>query len=181
MDTMVMTGLENPVAIRAYESSDYEAVVALFTRINRELAPADMRERFEEYISTSIDGELSHLRDIFSEARRNAFWVVAIDGQIVGMFGIESRSEDCTELRRMYLDRAYRGRGIAQRMLQCAETRARELGFSKLILSTAEVQEAAVAFYRKSGYQFVRTELAETMSTKTVGGGLTRFHFEKAL
>ena len=169
------------VTIRTYENADYEAVVALFTRINRELAPADMRERFEEYIATSIEGELNQLRDIFSEARRNAFWVVAIDGRIVGMFGIESRSEDSTELRRMYLDRSYRGCGIAQRMLQCAETRARELGFSKLVLSTAEVQQAAIAFYRKSGYRAVKTELADTMSTKTVGGGLTRFHFEKAL
>lgn len=178
---MTIAGPENPVTIRAYENADHVAIVALFTRINRELAPPDMRERFEEYIATSISGELSQLRDIFSEAKRNAFWVVAIDGQIVGMFGIESRSEDSTELRRMYLDRAYRGRGIAQRMLQCAEARARQLGFSKLILSTAEVQEAAIAFYRKSGYHLVRTELADTMSTKTVGGGIKRLHFEKAL
>ena len=66
-------------------------------------------------------------------------------------------------------------------MLLCAENRARELGFSNLILSTAEIQEAALAFYRKTGYQLVRTELADTMSTKTVGGGITRFHFEKTL
>jgi GNAT superfamily N-acetyltransferase len=38
----------------------------------------------------------------------------------------------------MYLDRGYRSRGIARRMLQRAEARARELGFSKMILSTAE-------------------------------------------
>lgn len=178
---MTIIGPECSVTIRAYENADHEAVVALFTRINRELAPANMRERFEEYIETSIKGEMSHLRDIFSEARRSAFWVVAIDGQIIGMFGIESRGEYTTELRRMYLDRSYRGRGIAQRMLQCAENRARELGFSNLILSTAEIQEAALAFYRKTGYQLVRTELANTMSTKTVGGGITRFHFEKTL
>jgi putative acetyltransferase len=178
---MTIAGPDSPVTIRAYEVSDYEAVVALFARINRELAPPDMRERFEEYITASINGELSHLRDIFSEAKRNAFWVVAIDEKIVGMFGIESRSDNSTELRRMYLDRSYRGRGIAQRMLQCAEARARVLGFSKLILSTAEVQEAALAFYRKCGYQLVRTELADTMSSKTVGGGIKRFHFEKTM
>jgi GNAT superfamily N-acetyltransferase len=177
----MLAGPESPVTIRAYGNADHEAVVALFTRINRELAPADMRERFEEYITTSINGELSQLRDIFSEAKRNAFWVVTIDGQIVGMFGIESRSEDSTELRRMYLDRAYRGRGIAQHMLQYAEARARDLGFAKLILSTAEIQEAAIAFYGKSGYQLVRTELAGAMSTKTVGGGIKRLHFEKPL
>jgi len=176
-----MAKSETPFAIRTYANADHQAVVALFTRINRELAPANMRELFEQYIATAISGELGELQSIFSAAKRNVFWVVEVDGLIIGMFGIESQSEDSTELRRMYLDRSYRGRGIAQGMLQCAETRARELGFSKLILSTAAVQEAAIAFYRKSGFRLVRTELAETMSTKTVGGGLTRFHFEKTL
>ena len=66
-------------------------------------------------------------------------------------------------------------------MLECAELRATEFGFSKMILSTAEVQKAAIAFYAKSGFRLVRTEVVGTMSTKTVGGGLTRFHFEKFL
>jgi RimJ/RimL family protein N-acetyltransferase len=154
---------------------------ALYSRINRELAPPAMRELFEQYISAAINGELKQLLDIFSAAKRNAFWVVDINGQIVGTFGIEAQDEDRTELRRMYLDRAYRGRGVALRMLTCAEARARELGFSKVILSTAEVQTAAIAFYRRCGYRLIRTETAEAMSTKTAGGGLIRFHFEKEL
>jgi GNAT superfamily N-acetyltransferase len=178
---MIMVTSDKPAIIRSYEDANYAQVVDLFVRINRELAPPEMHERFEQYIQTSIDGEMSRVRDIFSETRRNAFWVVETDDQIIGMFGIESRSEDSTELRRMYLDRRHRGRGIAQRMLQCAEMRARELGFAKLILSTAEMQKAAIAFYRKSGYRLVRSERADTMSTKTVGGELTRFHFEKEL
>jgi putative acetyltransferase len=48
-------------------------------------------------------------------------------------------------------------------------------------LSTAEIQKAAMKFYSKSGYRLVDTETAETMSTKTVGGGLKRFHFAKEL
>ncbi len=177
---MMIDTSEKPITIRAYEDADYDQVVALFVRVNRELAPANLHERFERYISMAINGELRQLQDIFSETRRNAFWVVEIDQQIVGMFGIESSDKNSTELRRMYLDRRYRGRGIAQRMLQSAEARAREFGFSRLILSTAEVQKAAIAFYRKAGYRLVRTELADTMSRKTVGG-LTRFHFEKTL
>ena len=178
---MVTATPEKPAIIRSYEDTDYAQVVELFTSINRELAPVEMRERFEQYILTSIDQEMSRLHEVFSEARRNAFWVVEAGDEIIGMFGIESRSDKSTELRRMYLDARYRGRGIAQRMLQCAETRAAELGFVKLILSTAEVQKAAISFYRKSGYQLVRSERAEAMSAKTVGGGLRRFHFEKAL
>jgi putative acetyltransferase len=169
------------VKIRAYDTADYDQVVALFIRTNRELAPDHMREQFEEYIATVIDGELKQLSDIFSAARCNAFWVVEADNQIVGMFGIEACDAERTELRRMYLDKSYRGRGIAQRMLACAEARARELKFVTMLLSTAEVQNAAIAFYRKSGYRLVRTELAYTMSSRTVGGGLTRFHFEKEL
>jgi GNAT superfamily N-acetyltransferase len=178
---MMTAGTESTVTIRAYEGVDHEAVVALFTRINRELAPPSLRERFEDYITSSIRGELSQLPELFSAAKRNAFWVVEIDGRIAGMFGIEGRNEGSTELRRMYLDRAYRGRGIAQQMLECAEARARELGFSMMILSTAEIQEAALAFYRKCGYRLIRTELADAMSTKTIGGGIKRFHFEKKL
>jgi putative acetyltransferase len=169
------------LTIRPYDTADYDQVVALFTRINRELAPDHMREQFDRYIATVIDGELKQLSEIFSPARRNAFWVVEANTEIVGMFGIEAHDEGRTELRRMYLDRPYRGTGISGRMLACAEARARELGFATMVLSTAEVQNAAIAFYRKSGYRLVRAEVADTMSNRTVGGGLTRFHFEKQL
>ena len=178
---MNVAGSELPVVIRSYSDPDNEAAIKLFARINRELAPPHLRERFEEYISTSISGEMSRLSEVFSATRRNAFWVVEVGGAIVGMFGIESRGEHRTELRRMYLDRSFRGRGIAQRMLQCAETQAVEFGFSTMFLSTAEIQVAALAFYRKCGYRLVRTEHVDAMSTKTVGGGIERYHFEKAL
>jgi uncharacterized RmlC-like cupin family protein len=143
--------------------------------------PVDFVVVRSDNTGTRIDGEISQLLQIFSEAKRNAFWVVEAGDKIIGMFGIESRNNESTELRRMYLDRRYRGRGIAQRMLLCAETRARELGFVNLVLSTSEVQKAAITFYRKSSYALVRSEHADTMSTRTVGGGLTRFHFEKTL
>jgi putative acetyltransferase len=176
-----MAAFKEMIAIRAYDVADFEQVVSLFIRINRELAPAHMREQFERYIAIGIDGELKQLPDLFSAARRNAFWVVEAGGLIVGMLGIESCGANRTELRRMYLDKPYRGRGLAQRMLASAEARAREFGFTKMVLSTAEVQSAAITFYRKSGYHLVKTELASTMSSKTVGGGLTRFYFEKQL
>ena len=51
----------------------------------------------------------------------------------------------------------------------------------KMILSTGEMQKAAIAFYGKTGYELVNTEVADTMSSKTVGAGITRFHFEKLL
>jgi putative acetyltransferase len=140
-----------------------------------------MEELFERYIATTIDGELKQLLEVFSAARRNAFWVVEDGHEIVGSFGIESHSAGDTELRRMYLDEGYRGRGIAQRMLDHAQAEARALGFTRMLVSTAEIQKSAVIFYRKSGFRHIRTEVAEAMNPKQAGGGLTRFHYEKAL
>jgi hypothetical protein len=46
------------VVFRRYQLSDYNQVAALWSRINRELAPAGMEELFEQYIATTISGEL---------------------------------------------------------------------------------------------------------------------------
>jgi len=176
-----MNGAASSVIFRKYLAADYDSVASLWTRINRELAPVGMEELFEQYIAMTIEGELKQLLEVFSEGRRNGFWVVEDRNQIVGSFGIESRSVNETELRRMYLDEGYRGLGIAQRMLDCAQTTARSLGFTKMIVSTAQIQRAADRFYRKNGFRQIRVEVAAVMTAKQAGGGLTRFHFEKAL
>lgn len=175
---------EYDVQFRPYTSSDFDAVADLWTRVNRELAPAGMEGLFEQYIATTIEGELSRLLEIFSPARRNAFHVVELaDGcrRIVGTFGIECHSSDTTELRRMYIDADWRGCGLAQRMLRAAEAAARQLGFSRMIVSTADIQRAAFRFYTKSGFARVRSEIAEVMTVKQAGGGLLRHYFEKTL
>jgi GNAT superfamily N-acetyltransferase len=177
-------GDKHNVNFRPFAASDFEAVADLWARINRELAPAGMETLFEQYIATTIEGELSHLLDIFSQARRNAFWVVELGGEsrrIVGTFGIECHDRDTTELRRMYIDSDWRGCGLAERMLRTAEAMARELGFSRMIVSTADIQRAAFRFYTKSGFKRVRGEIAEVMTIKQAGGGLLRHYFEKVL
>ena len=177
----VVVGQDCSVVFRRYQPSDYDQVAALWSRINRELAPAGMEELFEQYIATTISGELARLSEVFSEAKKNAFWIVDHQGGIVGCFGIESHNETDTELRRMYLDREFRGAGVAKGMLECAEELARSLGFRKMLASTAEIQRAADRFYRRSGYRQVRVEVAQAQTAKQAGGGLTRFYFEKEL
>jgi GNAT superfamily N-acetyltransferase len=143
-----------------------------------------METLFEKYIATTIEGELSRLLDIFRQARRNAFWVAEFAGGgrwIVGAFGIERHDSDTTELRHMYIDADWRGCGLAERMLRTAEAMARELGFSRMIVSTADIQRAAFRLYTKSGFRRVRSEIAEAMTIKQAGGGLLRHYFEKIL
>jgi putative acetyltransferase len=166
-----MIVMAHSVTFRRYQATDYSSVASLWTRINRELAPVGMEKLFEQYIAMTIDGELKQLLEVFSEAKRSAFWVVEGANEIVGSFGIESRSVKDVELRRMYLDEGYRGLGIAQRMLDRAEAEARALGFAKMIVSTAQIQKAADRFYRKSGFRQIQTEVADKMTIKQAGGG----------
>ena len=67
-----MVASEGPVIFRAYQAADYDPVAALWTRVDRELAPPDMRELFEQYITIAINGELSQLQAVFAETKRNA-------------------------------------------------------------------------------------------------------------
>ena len=43
----------------------------------------------------------------------------------------------------MYLDEGYRGLGVAQRMLGCAEAEARTLGFTKMIVEHSTDSESS--------------------------------------
>ena len=100
---------------------------------------------------------------------------------MVGTFGLERASDDAMELRRMYVDPSARRRGIARQMLQFAEDECRRRDVSRLELSAAEIQLAALALYRNAGYRLVREETAEVPSNKTVGSGILRYYLEKDL
>lgn len=166
------------VAIRPYADGDAEAVRALFVRINRELAPPDMREAFEGYIALALRQEIGRIQEYYAGPGRG-FWV-AEDGRgaLLGTFGLEPAGDEAVELRRMYVAPEARRRGIASAMLAEAERVAATWGRRRIVLGTAEIQEAALALYRSSGYRLVREEIADALSNKTVGSGMRRFHFE---
>ncbi len=175
-------GLDNAdFTIIPFEQEHADGVSALFVKINHELAPAGMEDAFGAYVQQSLHEEISRIAEYFDPAVGNGFWVVVHDGAVTGMFGLERQSDEAVELRRMYLERSFRGRGLADRMLGRAEAEAKRLGYRRLVLSTAEIQEAALGFYRRSGFREVAKEVAAHTSHKTVGAGMTRFFFEKEL
>lgn len=167
-------------AIRRYSDADHAAVRDLFIRINQELAPPHLREAFAAYVQVSLANEINRLADYYGE-KGGAFFVAYDGDTLAGMFGIEGIGTESAELRRMYVDQSHRGSGLAQAMVVEAEDICREAGSPVLALSTSELQQAALAFYRKSGYRLVREETSAAQSNKRVGGGVRRYHFEKDL
>lgn len=169
------------LTIRRFVETDAPAVRDLFIRVNRLLAPPQMKDAFETYIASSIAEEIGRIAGYYTE-HDGSFWVAMLDGQIVGMFGLEKvAGADAMELRRMYVEPDMRRRGIARDMLAFAENECRRQNMRHLELSTSEVQGAALALYSANGYQLDREEVAASASNKTVGGGIRRFYFSKAL
>jgi ribosomal protein S18 acetylase RimI-like enzyme len=167
-------------AIRRYAEGDHAAVRALFTAVNRELAPPDLREAFEGYVERSLAEEIDRLSDYYA-GKQGAFFVARDGETLAGMFGLEGLGTQAAELRRMYVDPAFRRHGLARRMLEHAEEMCRAAATPLLTLSTSELQQAALAFYRAAGYALVREETAATQSNKTIGGDIRRYYFEKDL
>src|SRR5690349_17768748 len=83
-----MVGQDIFVVSRRCRASDYDQMAALWSRINRELAPVGMEELFEQYIATTISGGLVHLLEVFSEAKKKD-WPLAPVVERVQRNGVE--------------------------------------------------------------------------------------------
>ena len=168
------------ITIRPFSEPDAARVRELFITVNRLLSPPDLRDAFEVYIGRALTEEIDRISAYYSE-RDGDFWVAVKGDKVVGTFGLERASDDAMELRRMYVDPLTRRQGIARQMLQFAEDECRSRNVSRLQLSTAEIQQAALALYRNAGYRLVHEETVEVLSNKTVGPGILRYYLEKTL
>ena len=78
--------------------------------------------------------------------------VLSPDDSIVGCAGLFQLSSAEAELRKMYLLRAARGRGLGRLLLNQLIADARRLGYRRVVLETASVLAEAIALYRSAGF-----------------------------
>jgi putative acetyltransferase len=81
---------------------------------------------------------------LFAVARLPSGTAVACGAVVLG--------PDCGEVKRMYVNVACRGQGVAGMVLGLLEERARQAGCSMLRLETGPLQPAALGFYEHSGF-----------------------------
>jgi putative acetyltransferase len=168
------------IAIRPFTERDAVQVRELFITVNRLLSPPELRDVFEAYIERALAEEIDRIPAYYGE-HAGSFWVAVKDNKVVGMFGLEATSDGAMELRRMYVDPSARRQGTGRQMLQSAEDECRRQSVPRLTLSTSEIQSAALALYKEAGYRLLGEEIAEVASNKTIGSGIRRYYFEKAL
>lgn len=114
-------------------------------------------------------------------ARGGEFWIIEsrLDGgdvgKIVGTAAFQPREDlaGCVEVRKMYLRKAWRGRGLGRFPLDALEFRIQQLQFQSILIETASCLVEAVQMYRNSGYVppengKVETERCDIVLMKTI-------------
>jgi putative acetyltransferase len=101
-------------------------------------------------------GEEQAFFDQFNSIRQINHVVVAFQNKVAVGCGAFKPYDDATvEIKRMFVDAAFRGKGVAQSVLNDLERWAATLGYKKSILETGVAQPEAIALYNKCGYDVI--------------------------
>ena len=79
--------------------------------------------------------------------------VAYADGRPVGTGAIRPYGAEIAEIKRMYVDPSFRGAGVANRLLEALEERARAHGYEAIRLDTHDRLVEANRLYRSRGYR----------------------------
>jgi len=104
----------------------------------------------------ALYGEEQAFFDQFNKVDMIRHVIIAYsEDQPVGCGAIKEYSAAVMEVKRMYVDRRFRGRGIALEVLSALEQWASELGYERCILETGNKQREAIRLYEKAGYRVI--------------------------
>ena len=81
-----------------------------------------------------------------------AIWLAQSSEGAIGCVALRSLPEDVGEVKRMYVDRAWRGRGVGRALLETLIAHARTLGYHHLRLGTLGDMSAARSLYESLGF-----------------------------
>lgn len=141
------------------------------TRDAAELAEFGARAFIDSYAHVMEEGELEgYVRAHYTVELMEAeiadvagTTFLALDPDIAGFAQVRAGNRpDCAlaaaapaELRRIYVDRAHHGQGVARKLLGMALVDAQVRGCDVLWLAVWEINERAISFYHKSGFTVV--------------------------
>lgn len=81
------------------------------------------------------------------------FFVAESDGEVLACGATQRISDDIAEIKRMWVAEAWRGRGLAGRMLRHLESSAVADGHGTIRLDTNPTLMEAIELYRRAGYR----------------------------
>lgn len=117
-------------------NTDFQSLVALLDRYLAE-----------------IDGDEHTFYAQFNKVANPNHVVVAYrHDKPMGCGAFKPYAAEAVEIKRMSVQPAHRGQGVARAVLAALEQWAAELGYASCVLETGQKQAAAIALYQRNGY-----------------------------
>lgn len=147
----------------------------------RELETADnaslagiIRSNLEKYHldipgTAYYDAQLDNLSEYYSACPEKRIYMIAYDeeNRVIGGVGIAEYESvpGCAELQKLYLVEEYKGLGYGKKLVELAEKKAWELGYTEIYLETHTNLQEAISLYEKMNYEKQERPLNAVHST----------------
>jgi len=117
-----------------------------------DVAYAIVCEYYEAARVEARDSRAQFLAGYFEPAA--GVWLAWDSGEVAGCIALRAMGRNAAaEIKRMYVRPQWRGRGVAQQLLQNAERFAAGAGYQWIYLDTTDEMAAAARLYERHGYQ----------------------------
>ena len=122
-----------------------------------------MSELFQEYAASleinldfqGFEQELAQLPGDYAEPR-GALLLALVDGEVAGCCALRPLDEvdygNASEMKRLYVRKAFRGFGLGRQLAEAILEVARRLEYASVLLDTLNEMEAARALYEELGF-----------------------------
>jgi putative acetyltransferase len=110
------------------------------------------------------DPTTDHLFELF-QTPQSAYFVAVLNGEIVGGCGIyptKGMPEGCTELVKLYLAPATRGKGVGKALMERCFEIAKEKEYTEIYLETLPELHIAVGLYERMGFEYLEKPYGES-------------------
>ncbi|MDA0265245.1 MAG: GNAT family N-acetyltransferase [Chloroflexi bacterium] len=168
---------QSTLNIRDFLPGDLAQVRELFANGLMEFA-GEVEEGVRRYVDQALKDDMADIAAHYQAHARGNFWVVESQDSVVGIVGIQPTDrEEEAELRRMSVSSTVRRQGVGRRLLEKTEEFCRSQGYRRIVLSTVDLLQPALAMYQNNGYTLVKEE----PYGEPPNGVITVYHLVKEL
>eukprot|EP00943_MAST-04B_sp_MAST-4B-sp1_P008418 g8418.t1 len=152
---------QSSLQIRTFRDQDIQEVKRIFIsgmRLYCDPLPEGsvVKKMWLNYIDDAVNDDLSNIDKVYFNKGKGHFWV-AVDlknnNQIVGCVGVERKSDEICELRRMSVDVNNRKVGLGSKLVRVVEEFAAQNNYTTLYLTTGCIMSPAIGLYHRNGFE----------------------------